>query len=898
MADNSFDDLTGLSGTRVRSVPGASLHNFAALSGARASAVRRSGSIGGSQTTIAIEKQKSEGWVETIRVIALVVFIAIPIFAWFVQDYAGRVVWTVAVAVLPLFIVLVGYHRWRRICPLAFFSKLPGLLKIGGKRTVPVWLEKYYYVLALFFFIFGLWFRHVAMNGDGQAITVFFVGIALVAFVVGLIYTGKSWCNFICPVSFIEKIYTEPHGLRETANSQCQKCTACKKFCPDINQENGYWKELESGSKRIAYFTFPGLVYGFYFYYFLQANTWQAYFDGERWTKTPGMWRTAFSPGTNAATAGFYFWPECPRALAAIITLLVCGTVSLVFFSLLRYPIQAFLKRVKLQNDLERVRHTQFAIAGFVAFVTFYSFAGVPTLNRIQPAPHLFMIVVVLSAAIFLARRLKRDQRQFAEESLAKNIIKRWEWPEPAPSNLHDAFLIHTVRSKASAKASERALEIYKDALREALADGIVTREELHRLQALRDQLQIKNADHSKVMNALDEEARAILSDPSKLMSAEKRLQLDNYQQALEEYLDRAFAPGASADGTLLEQFRESYRVTPEEHQQVIEDLVSGERGLGARLSEAVGSIEVAAQTIVALKSEPTAAHDFLRDILERRRTRAVMTLAKGLMLDEGQHAELTNQLCSDDRATRATAVERLSRATVPILAERFLDSHRDIAENEAATTLLSEKILRRTHSADPYERALAIYISGATGAADETKLSHVADDQHPVVSNTMIVVRKKFFGDMFPGDDESMLSIVEKMIALRAAPIFSRLAPESLERLAHASNEDIFGPGEVLFKEGDDGSEVFILVAGDVEVVRGEGADRKVLAREKAGGFIGELAVLDPAPRSASVVAGSEGSRVLRLDGQAFRDALHQDSSIAEEVLKTLAQRLKNSRS
>jgi len=90
----------------------------------------------------------------------------------------------------------------------------------------------------------------------------------------------------------------------------------------------------------------------------------------------------------------------------------------------------------------------------------------------------------------------------------------------------------------------------------------------------------------------------------------------------------------------------------------------------------------------------------------------------------------------------------------------------------------------------------------------------------------------------------------------------------------------------------------VFILVAGEVEVVRGEGADRKVLAREKAGGFIGELAVLDPAPRSASVVAGSEGSRVLRLDGQAFRDALHQDSSIAEEVLKTLAQRLKNSRS
>ena len=76
-------------------------------------------------------------------------------------------------------------------------------------------------------------------NGDGPALAIFFIGISLVALVFGLLFTGKTWCNYICPVSFIEKIYTEPHGLRETRNSQCVKCTDCKKACPDINQENG-----------------------------------------------------------------------------------------------------------------------------------------------------------------------------------------------------------------------------------------------------------------------------------------------------------------------------------------------------------------------------------------------------------------------------------------------------------------------------------------------------------------------------------------------------------------------------------------------------------------------------------------------------------------------------------
>src|SRR5207244_5088417 len=141
---------------------------------------------------------------------------------------------------------------------------------------------------------------------------------------------------------FIEKIYTEPHGLRETRNSQCTKCTACKSACPDINQENGYWREIGAQPKRHVYFLFPGLVFGFYFYYFLQAGTWSYYFGG-RWTNEPAVVRTALLPGSEARTAGFFFWPVAPRAAAAILTLALCALSSWLLFSRLEPPIGRWL---------------------------------------------------------------------------------------------------------------------------------------------------------------------------------------------------------------------------------------------------------------------------------------------------------------------------------------------------------------------------------------------------------------------------------------------------------------------------------------------------------------------------------------------------------------------------
>jgi CRP/FNR family transcriptional regulator len=111
---------------------------------------------------------------------------------------------------------------------------------------------------------------------------------------------------------------------------------------------------------------------------------------------------------------------------------------------------------------------------------------------------------------------------------------------------------------------------------------------------------------------------------------------------------------------------------------------------------------------------------------------------------------------------------------------------------------------------------------------------------------------------------------------------------------LARACLEDEYGPNEALCFEGEPGNEVFILLAGDVKVLKTDATGERLLATEKAGGFIGEMAVLDPAPRSATLRAGAEGVRVLRLDGTAFRTSLNNDPTIASSVIRTLAQRLR----
>ena len=71
--------------------------------------------------------------------------------------------------------------------------------------------------------------------------------------------------------------------------------------------------------------------------------------------------------------------------------------------------------------------------------------------------------------------------------------------------------------------------------------------------------------------------------------------------------------------------------------------------------------------------------------------------------------------------------------------------------------------------------------------------------------------------------------------------------------------SEKTFRAGEIIFNKGDFADSFFQILSGSVEVILGEGENRKTLTELGPGQFFGEMAVLEGYPRSATVVAEEE---------------------------------------
>lgn len=89
------------------------------------------------------------------------------------------------------------------------------------------------------------------------------------------------------------------------------------------------------------------------------------------------------------------------------------------------------------------------------------------------------------------------------------------------------------------------------------------------------------------------------------------------------------------------------------------------------------------------------------------------------------------------------------------------------------------------------------------------------------------------------------------------------------------------YGEGDFVFREGDRGDKIYLVTAGRALVRRGSGADEKVISELLPGQFFGELAILNDAPRAASVQAGDD-LEVVALDGLWFRSLLERNPRLS----------------
>lgn len=117
----------------------------------------------------------------------------------------------------------------------------------------------------------------------------------------------------------------------------------------------------------------------------------------------------------------------------------------------------------------------------------------------------------------------------------------------------------------------------------------------------------------------------------------------------------------------------------------------------------------------------------------------------------------------------------------------------------------------------------------------------------------------------------------------------FESSAPQELKRLAAASDEVVFEAGETLCREGQQGQELFVIVDGEVEVVRGDDA----IAVIGPGRLVGELAVLDGQERSATVRARQRTTAYV-LPARLFDPLLDDATTVRRAVIRELARKLR----
>lgn len=129
-------------------------------------------------------------------------------------------------------------------------------------------------------------------------------------------------------------------------------------------------------------------------------------------------------------------------------------------------------------------------------------------------------------------------------------------------------------------------------------------------------------------------------------------------------------------------------------------------------------------------------------------------------------------------------------------------------------------------------------------------------------------------------------------MIDLRELPIFASFDDDELACFTTPGYEYPIEPGTVICAEGDPPRGLFILLEGELEIVKWIGGEERLLAIMEPGSFVGEISLLTGMPHTATARA-TVPSRLLRFQPSQFEGV--QESPVIALLLRTMAERLKN---
>lgn len=130
----------------------------------------------------------------------------------------------------------------------------------------------------------------------------------------------------------------------------------------------------------------------------------------------------------------------------------------------------------------------------------------------------------------------------------------------------------------------------------------------------------------------------------------------------------------------------------------------------------------------------------------------------------------------------------------------------------------------------------------------------------------------------------------------LKRVPIFQGLCAEDLEAIAGYTKREIFSLNSYFFSQGDLGSKMFIVLRGEVKVLRKNQQGINEVARIKPGDFFGEMAILSNSLRNATCVA-TEETEVFSLERNDFLGLVKSNPALAGRLKKEYLERVMDNR-
>ena len=303
--------------------------------------------------------------------------------------------------------------------------------------------------------------------------------------------------------------------------------------------------------------------------------------------------------------------------------------------------------------------------------------------------------------------------------------------------------------------------------------------------------------------------------------------------------------------------------------------------------------------------------HAHLRSEDERTRQQALSALVNaGHHAGSGHHGEIEALIRADaeEGANESSLRDALPERDAFMLVRSALMTEADRARERVMLGLSlitdSEAIARaRRHlqSTSRERRAYAAELLDASVPANlrRTVLPLFAHTTTPLHLEAAAVLRRIIEGRTFTpwtktcashALEPAMQTTIEKVITLKSVDLFTRTPDDVLAQLAVELEAIEVGPGQTIIRKGEMGDSLYIIASGSVRVHDGETTIATLRERE----IFGELAVLDPEPRSASVTALSPVT-LYRLDRDDLFELLPDHIEIVRGIFHVLCSRLRH---